>query len=87
MAASPKVVERKSARDTWQKLEAHHSKIRGLHLRQLFAKIPGALGAFVSKRRASFSTIRRTGSRTKPSNCFCSSQRRRIFARANTSIR
>ncbi len=40
IAASSKVVERKSPRATWQRLHSHYSKIRGLHLRQLFAEDP-----------------------------------------------
>jgi glucose-6-phosphate isomerase len=38
--ATPRVLEPLTKRKAWKELQAHHEKVRGLHLRQLFADDP-----------------------------------------------
>ena len=51
----------------WSNLQAHYEKMRGLHLRELFAETPAAANGSSPKPPVSSWTIRRTASPARPS--------------------
>ena len=70
-AGTPRVTDQPA----WTALAQHHREVSGLHLRELFARIPAAANGSRSRPPASISTTRRTESPTRRWRCSSGSPR------------